>query len=416
MKAQKTYIFFPIEIGLAHILRSYSVADELSKRGHRAIFAIPKRKHYLFQAGGNVELVDIDSYIEDDFKVKMSAFREKEFVRRMLDLEIALIRKYHPVAVIVDFRLTALAASEICGVKTFSITNGDALPHGSYLPNPGFHPILFRLGMPLIQKVFDLGTRLFLRPLLVALHERKPDITQDQWFRKVEYIVPEPKNYFAPCASDLTIHYVGPLFWNQFDSPIPSWLSNINRDGKTIYLTFGGTGFDKQKLRDLAYKLVESGYRVVVTTGSICDPKDIEARDNLFVAKFLPGDKVSQKVDLVVCHGGYGTMTDAVKAGIPMLAIPFNPDQILHATRMEELGVGKCLLKINIIDVIKIFTLDWKWIENKGKEIPIETVVAGAGRMLANVEAYKVSINKFNKEYPSESGASEAVNIIELSS
>jgi hypothetical protein len=53
---QKTILFLPIEVGLAHITRSLAVAEVLADKSHKVIFALPKRKHSL------LILFSVDNY------------------------------------------------------------------------------------------------------------------------------------------------------------------------------------------------------------------------------------------------------------------------------------------------------------------------------------------------------------------
>jgi UDP:flavonoid glycosyltransferase YjiC (YdhE family) len=133
----------------------------------------------------------------------------------------------------------------------------------------------------------------------------------------------------------------------------------------------------------------------------------------LFVATYLPGDRLSQMVDLVVCHGGYGTMIDAIQNGIPVVTVTFNPDQIMHSLRMQELGVAKCLMSLSIIDIMHVFSFNWKWIEDKGKQISPEHVQKAVKEVLSDIREYKENIQKFNAAYPKRDGAAEVANSIE---
>lgn len=44
--------------------------------------------------------------------------------------------------------------------------------------------------------------------------------------------------------------------------------------------------------------------------------------------------------DLVVCHGGNGTIYQALEQGRPIIGIPTIPDQDFNMRRVEALGVG----------------------------------------------------------------------------
>ncbi len=409
----KTYLFFPIEIGLAHICRALAVAEELHGRGHRVIFALPERKQQTF-AHSPVEFVSIEGYIsDDDFGMNVTMFRNREYVEKMIQAELNLIDTYHPDAVIIDFRISAFAAAAIRKVKTYTIFVGDGMPYGAHLPNPGLPKIIYRLFRRLFPKMYDVATRWYLQPFLLAMQRHGCSLTFDQWMQNVEYFVPEPSFYMPSVSKDLKIHYVAPLGWYHFQTQAPLWLSEMQPDGKTIYLSFGGTGFDKEKPIQLSKALLDAGYRVIVTTGKISDPAEYPRHPNLLVDKFLPGDIVSTKIDLLICHGGYGTMIDAIQKSVPVLAIPFNPDQILHAARMQELGVAQSMYRLQLRDIYYIFTFKWRHIENKGKAVSNDLVVSQVQKMFEKLADYKQALQTFNERYPVKNGAPEVADIIE---
>lgn len=409
----KTFLFFPIEIGLAHICRSLAVAEELHARGHIVYFALPKRKQATFE-NSPVTFVEIeDYYAQDDFGMNVQMFRDQKYVEKMINSELDLIDRYKPDAVVVDFRVSAFAATAIRNVKTYAIFVGDSLPYGSYLPNPGLPKLVYKLFSGIFPKLYDFATRWYLSPFLKYMWKSGCAITFDQWMQNVEYFVPEPSFYMPGVSEQLDVHYVSPLSWHNFARQTPNWLADIQPNGKTIYLSFGGTGFDKQKPIQISKALIDAGYRVIVSTGNISDMHNYPTNPNLFVERFLPGNIVSSKVDLVLCHGGYGTSMDAIQHNVPVLAIPFNPDQILHAARMQELGLAKSLYKLHFLDIFHIFTFHWKYIEDKGKAVENSEIVSAVQDMLGNIAHYTKSLRDFNMKYPNMSGASEVADLIE---
>ncbi|MCL4374984.1 hypothetical protein M1523_03945 [Patescibacteria group bacterium] len=409
---RKTFLFFPVEIGLAHIVRPLAVAEALHRRGHRVIFALSRRKQAIFSATP-VRLVDVKNYAADDSQLDIKSFSNYQFLKQAVNQELELIRKYKPDTVVIDFRISALAAGLIAGKPCVFLSLGESLPEGSYLPNPGLPKIIYRLFKSLSGPIYHQALIHYLRPLMAVVKEHQINIAWRDWFRTVTFILPEPAFYLPANAKDLHLHYVAPVSWSGFKNTTPAWLSNIKRDGKTIYLTFGGTGFDKRKLIDLSVLLVKSGYRVVVSSGTIADPEDFPKINGVFVARFLPGALVTKKVDLVVCHGGYGTMIEAVQNGTPVLAIPFNPDQIIHGKRMEELGVGRCLFSLNLSDLAAVFTFNWKQIEDKGRRLEVRTIVRNVKEMFADPDVYRGAMARFKRLYPMDNGADQTADLLE---
>jgi UDP:flavonoid glycosyltransferase YjiC (YdhE family) len=125
----------------------------------------------------------------------------------------------------------------------------------------------------------------------------------------------------------------------------PAWLSRPS-DEPTVYLTLG-TIFN-QESGDL-FARVLSGLRdvevnVVVTVGRNIDPKRFGPQpDNVHIERYIPQSNLLPFCDLVVNHGGSGSVIGALAHGLPMVVLPMGADQLLNARRCEQLGVGVVL-------------------------------------------------------------------------
>jgi UDP:flavonoid glycosyltransferase YjiC (YdhE family) len=58
------------------------------------------------------------------------------------------------------------------------------------------------------------------------------------------------------------------------------------------------------------------------------------------VRPYLPQVGVLRSCDLVVCHGGNNTVTEALHAGVPLLLCPFSTDQFAGAADVRRAGLG----------------------------------------------------------------------------
>ncbi|KAI1939307.1 Sterol 3-beta-glucosyltransferase [Ophidiomyces ophidiicola] len=66
-----------------------------------------------------------------------------------------------------------------------------------------------------------------------------------------------------------------------------------------------------------------------------------------------PHDWLFTQVDAVAHHGGAGTTGASLRAGVPTIIKPFFGDQFFFGTRVEDLGVGICLRKLNVTNFSK---------------------------------------------------------------
>lgn len=81
----------------------------------------------------------------------------------------------------------------------------------------------------------------------------------------------------------------------------------------------------------------------LVTTGRGVSPSAVDAADNVEVRSFVDHDGVLPLCDLVVTHGGLGTVSFSAGAGVPVLCLPNGRDQNDNAARVEALGLGRAL-------------------------------------------------------------------------
>jgi len=64
--------------------------------------------------------------------------------------------------------------------------------------------------------------------------------------------------------------------------------------------------------------------------------------------KSAPHDWLFTQIDAAAHHGGAGTTGASLRAGIPTIAKPFFGDQFFFGSRIEDLGVGICMKKLNV--------------------------------------------------------------------
>ena len=64
--------------------------------------------------------------------------------------------------------------------------------------------------------------------------------------------------------------------------------------------------------------------------------------------KSAPHDWLFKQIDAAAHHGGAGTTGASLRAGLPTIVKPFFGDQFFFGSRIEDLGVGICLKKLNV--------------------------------------------------------------------
>lgn len=165
-------------------------------------------------------------------------------------------------------------------------------------------------------------------------------------------ISPATRHYqpFAEDFDDLPCYFAGPT--TTASAPDPTFPLDRLRahDGPVVYATLG-TVFnrDLDYFRAIITAFADSDALVVVTTGRAESlPQLGELPGNVIARPFVPQTDVLREADLCFTHGGFGSTTDTVLAGVPAVFTPMGADQFFNAHRMEELGAGRVLGRADV--------------------------------------------------------------------
>ena len=85
--------------------------------------------------------------------------------------------------------------------------------------------------------------------------------------------------------------------------------------------------------------------RAVLLVGKNRQGQSLAVGADIFVASYLPYSKVMPKVAATVHSGGIGTTAQALRAGRPVLVVPWSNDQPDNAYRLKKLGVARVLAR-----------------------------------------------------------------------
>ncbi|MFI5937992.1 nucleotide disphospho-sugar-binding domain-containing protein [Actinoplanes sp. NPDC051494] len=121
---------------------------------------------------------------------------------------------------------------------------------------------------------------------------------------------------------------------------VQAWLEAGDRP--FAYVSFGSfLSARADVLSTVIDALRHSGLRVALATGSAQDLP--VTPDDWLVRPYLPQTALLDKAALAVTHAGNNSVTEALTAGVPMLALPFSTDQFAGAAAVEATGVGVAL-------------------------------------------------------------------------
>ena len=125
---------------------------------------------------------------------------------------------------------------------------------------------------------------------------------------------------------------------------VPGWLDEPKVRPR-IYLTLGTVSFGAVEVLQRALDdVADLDVDILVTVGPEGDPAALgEVGTNVHLEKFVNQAEVLSRVDLIVHHGGTGTVLGALAAGIPQLILPQGADQFFNAQFLTEAGASRAL-------------------------------------------------------------------------
>jgi MGT family glycosyltransferase len=337
----KTLLIGTMGYVLAHVGRTLLIGRELRKLGYRVIFA---------GQGGYLDLLQ-----QDDFEVTplgglngrylLSKARRTfvgvnifttELFENFVQLELELFEQVKPDAVIYDLLPSMGISAPIAGLPCISIANAYITDYAV----PQFSTMIFP---PLIRPILEPIRRwVAARPFrqLALKYAIPPNTIFRDLLTKGDLVLLPDIPEFAPTRNlPDRFQYCGPLIWEPANGSVTQ-LDWLDPQRPAIYFTLGSTGplgMFRRVLQDLRHL----DCQVIMTTGDQVRPEELgPLPDNFLVGSFFPGSVVLEHCQAVICHGGNGTIYQALQAGRPVVAIPTHVDQKANAHLLSKQGAG----------------------------------------------------------------------------
>lgn len=135
--------------------------------------------------------------------------------------------------------------------------------------------------------------------------------------------------------------FVGPVKGRPNDVPFDWEKLNASTTPK-IFVSLGTLLVDIRKA--FFEKIIAAFANQPVTVVAATPPEIFEEwPDNFIVSSFVPQSAVMAHMDMVICHGGFNTVNDTFRNGLPMLITPIAYDHFHIAKLIEQAGCGKSI-------------------------------------------------------------------------
>lgn len=136
------------------------------------------------------------------------------------------------------------------------------------------------------------------------------------------------------------VEITGPLAWERSDGDF----AEPPGDGPLVVVAPSTSKDPKHRLLRSTLKGLEGmQVRVIGTTNGLDTDVPLPKTGNSVVVDWLAYGKAMSRADLVICHGGHGTMARALELGVPVLAAPVEGDMAENAARAAWTGVGRSI-------------------------------------------------------------------------
>jgi UDP:flavonoid glycosyltransferase YjiC (YdhE family) len=341
---------------LSHISRPLAVAIELRKRGHRVTFAGSGDKIRFIEEEG-FEVLPLHEpdpgQLFGNIRSGKLRFVDDGEIRTMYRADLELFARVAPDFVLTDGRFSAPLSTHTAGLRHGAIVNVSSteyralpyipffqwIPQGIAPQGSRFRALLDAMNLKLEMAVFDGTMNIFTRMSSEIGARHRVTATNCLAGKDLTLLADIPE-YFPTKDLPTDYHYIGPITFRQRVPNPPWWPPDVGTK-PLVYITMGTTGISNffNIVQDL---FPSSDFAAIVTTGG--QGKNLVTKEgSIYFEEFLDGDMVMEVCDLVVCHGGNGTIYQALHHGKPVIGLPTIPDQAFNMRRVEALGCGKTL-------------------------------------------------------------------------
>jgi UDP:flavonoid glycosyltransferase YjiC (YdhE family) len=329
-----------------HAFPAIALARALRARGHRVLVETWERWREAVEREG-LEFTAAEEYTT--FPPPPPGSEEG---RSAADAAIALVpmlREYRPDLVVSDILTLAPAlAAEVAGVRRATLVphvypvHEPGLPFfafGAQPPRTAVGRELWRRALPVLTSGLRRGreelnrTRgvVGLAPLDVFHGGISSDLVLVATFPQLEYPREWPRE----------VRVTGPM---TFELPYPD-VPFPEGEGPLVVVAPSTAQDPEGRLVEVALEaLADEAVRVLATTNRLeGDGRSMAVPANALVVDWLSYSQVMPAADVVVCHGGHGTVCRALGAGAPVVCCPAVGDMAENGARVQWSGAGLSL-------------------------------------------------------------------------
>ncbi|MDD4149113.1 MAG: glycosyltransferase [Bacteroidales bacterium] len=332
---------------LAHYLRSIELVKGINFDADIVFLKSGKYDNYVKSNGYKLTKDTLNTYDTVIEKAESFDFSwiNKKSVTQTVEALIKIIKNEKPDYIIGDTYLGLRIAAEYCKTPLISILNA-YLTHfyNDLRPVPHTHranTFKPKVSEKTWNKIVRTVEKRTLRKVHTPFRKIRQKLNLKQYndlfdeFAGDQNIICDDPDIFPSTNLPNNYKYCGPLLYSciKKDNKLLNFLKLDNRK-KSILISMGSTG-KITSVGDLTNPFWLN-YNIIIT-GEI-EEKQV---GNIYYTDFINFDETSHLIDLLICHGGNGTMYQAINSNIPTIAIPTIFEQEWNIYRFEKLAYCK---------------------------------------------------------------------------
>jgi MGT family glycosyltransferase len=153
---------------------------------------------------------------------------------------------------------------------------------------------------------------------------------------------------FQPAAETFDDRYlfVGPSILPRHEAPdFP--FDQLSSDRPLLYISLGSIFTNQPEFYKQCFAaFADQPWQVVLSIGKHLDPSTLgPVPENFLLSSYAPQLDILPRTRLFVTHAGTNSVMESMYFGVPMVLIPQQPEQQMHAQRIVDLGLGVLLDK-----------------------------------------------------------------------
>jgi UDP:flavonoid glycosyltransferase YjiC (YdhE family) len=344
---KKIILIFPFDL-LAHYLRCLVLADQYDKDEFE-IYFLHSKVYANFVIAHGYKTFSATTFNSADIMACVVKFDfswlEYKAIEEVLLAQISAIEQWNPDLVIGDVAPTLKMAAEYTNVEYVALMNGYMSPYYARQrklsrTHPAYQ-LLERMPANMVKRFTGYGEKLGfwkvhmpfkrlrrkykLRGISSYLWETQGD---QNLICDLPYLFPQhqlPANY----------KIIGPLIYEKQRPETDDLLMQLDDTKQTICICLGSTGnWEHLKFLNEPYYTQFN----IITAG---DTGHKLSAAHIIAREFINLPEILAHTDLLICHGGNGTVNCGIQANVYMLCLTSHFEQEWNVQAIESHGLGK---------------------------------------------------------------------------